>query len=281
MPSGHSLNIRTAELSAGGRPSEDRIFVTPNAVIVLDGASQALKLERTGAWIAEELGQRLAAGLRADPGQPLAPLLEHCIKDLVDTFELVPGEAPSATVAIVRLDGDALDVLVLCDSPVIVLDKDGTVLQIRDDRLAATVQAIGRPAGLTDMSDPRWVAAATAFEKLRNHPDGFWVASASPEAARHAVERRIPVSTVDTVLALTDGVSAGVDDYGLPSTWHEAIAIARAAPDELLSLIHEAEAGDPDAARWSRTKRHDDKALAVIRPQLRDRLSKRAMDGTF
>jgi len=28
--------------------------------------------------------------------------------------------------------------------------------------------------------------------------------------------------------------------------------------------VHDTEAGDPDGRRWPRSKRHDDKALAVI-----------------
>ena len=263
-----SLTVRTAELSAGHRPSEDRIFVTPNAVIVLDGATQSFALERDGAWIAQELGQRLADGLEADPAQPLSPLLEACLSDLVDTYQLVPGEAPSATVAMVRLNGDVVDVLVLCDSPVVVLYADGTVHEIRDDRLADTVASIGRPAGLADMTDPRWITAATSFEQLRNHPDGFWCASATPEAARHAIEWHHPAAEIDTILAMTDGASAGVDEYGIPPTWHEAIQLAAADPAGLLALVHNTEASDPDATRWPRTKCHDDKAIAVasLRP---------------
>ncbi len=214
-------------------------------MIVLDGASQSFALERDGAWIAQELGQRLANGLETDPAQPLAPLLEACLTDLVDTYHRLPGEAPSSTVAMVRLNGDVVDVLVLCDSPVIVLHADGTVHEIRDDRLADTFAAIGRPDGLADMTDPRWIAAATSFEQLRNHPDGFWCASATPEAARYAIEWHRPAVEIDTILAMTDGASAGVDEYGIPPTRHEAIQLATADPAGLLALVHNTEASDP------------------------------------
>lgn len=264
MSAGPALRVRTAERPGGERPSEDRIFQTPNAVVVLDGATQAFALERDGAWIADELGGRLADGLIASPDADLVPLLERCLADLIDSYDLVPGEAPSTTVNIVRLNADRVDVLVLCDSPVIVLDRSGQVHEIRDDRLAAASASVLRPSGLRDMTDPRWIKAAEDFEALRNHPDGFWVPSATTEAARHSIERSFPVNSIDAILAMSDGVSAGVDDYRIPASWIEAIQLANEAPERLVALVHETEASDPNADRWPRTKRHDDKALAVI-----------------
>lgn len=40
--------------------------------------------------------------------------------------------------------------------------------------------------------------------------------------------------------------------------------MATADPAGFVDLIHDAEVEDPDGTRWPRSKRHDDKALAVI-----------------
>ena len=263
-----TLIVETAQRAAGPRPSEDRIFTTPNAVIILDGATQAIKLERNGAWIAQELGQRLADGLLDDPECELPKLLEGCIAELVDTYGLVPGQAPSTTVSIVRLANDRLDVMVLCDSPVIVLDADGQVHEIRDDRLDDVSRSIERPPGRRDLTDPRWVKVVEDFEAHRNQPGGFWVPSATPEAARYSIERSFDAGSVDTAVLLTDGASAGVDDYGVPSTWSEGVEIANRSAEEFIALVQTTEASDPDCKRWPRTKRHDDKSIAVahVRP---------------
>jgi hypothetical protein len=63
---------------------------------------------------------------------------------------------------------------------------------------------------------------------------------------------------------MTDGVSAGVDRYGLPQDWTAAVNLARESPDRLVDLVHAAEDDDPHGARWPRSKRHDDKATAII-----------------
>lgn len=268
MPSPPSLIVETATLpGSSGTPSEDRIFTTDNAVIILDGATQAIKLERNGEWIAEELGQRITAGLQTDPLCDLPGLVEHCIAELVTTYELTPGHAPSTTVSMIRLAEDRLDVMVLCDSPVIILDTKGEIHQIRDDRLDEIAASIERPSGKRDMNDPRWIKTVEEFESHRNQPGGFWVPSATPEAARHSIERSFDVGTIDTALLLTDGASAGVDDYGIPTTWAEGIELAQRSADEFVALVHSTEEGDPDCERWPRSKRHDDKSVAVAQLQ--------------
>ncbi|MEM9611616.1 MAG: hypothetical protein AAGA59_01630 [Actinomycetota bacterium] len=265
MSADPALVIRTAERAATpDKPSEDRIFQTPNAVIVLDGASQAIKLERDGGWMAEQLGRRLADGLLAEPDCNLPKLLEASITDMVDTYELVPGESPSATSSIVRLSDRRLDVMVLCDSPVIVQTVDGEIHQIRDDRLDEIADSIPRPPGHRDMTDPRWIEVVESFEAHRNQPGGFWVASATPEAARHTIERSFEVDQVGTVLAMTDGLSIGVDQYGIPATWSDAIALAASDPLALIDAVHQAEESDTERTRWRRSKVYDDKSLAVV-----------------
>ena len=63
----------------------------------------------------------------------------------------------------------------------------------------------------------------------------------------------------------TDGVTIGIDTYGTPPTWPDALALVEEhGAAALLDVIHETEDTDPDARRWPRSKRHDDKALAVV-----------------
>ncbi|MEZ5407695.1 MAG: protein phosphatase 2C domain-containing protein [Acidimicrobiales bacterium] len=262
-----SLIVRTAERPGSlDRPSEDRIFTTPNAVIVLDGATQAIPLERDGGWIADELGRRLVAALTTDPGGELVPMLERCIAAMVKDHDLRPETAPSTTVSIVRRDGDALDVLVLCDSPVIVLDTTGQIHEIRDDRLTDVIARIRPRGSLQSLPADERMALIAQFEAHRNQPHGFWCVTATPEAARHAIVTSFAVAQVDTVLTMTDGVAAGVIDYGMPADWLTAFAVARDHPQQLVDLVHEVEASDPDCSRWPRSKRHDDKVAARITP---------------
>ena len=266
MPTTNSLTVRTAERPGGSHPSEDRIFQTDNAVIVLDGATQALALERTGGWIAEETGQRLVVGLTEHPDIDLRALLKACIVGLVDDYSLEPGKSPSTTVSIARFNEDVADILVLCDSPVVVLDTNGSIIEVRDDRLSKIASSLHRPEGPRDMNKPEWIERTTTFETYRNKPGGFWCVSASPEAADEAVVKRFDVSECQAIMLMTDGVSTIVDDYRSLPDWHTAMDIGRTNPERLVRLVHNTELQDTKAEKWPRGKVHDDKALAIIEP---------------
>ena len=257
--------ILRAERSNGSRPTEDRIFTTKNAVMVLDGASQPEPTERNGAWIADQLGADLAKRLSSQPHLDLGEALESSIRQVTQQYEIRPNQSPSTTVAMVRWDASMVDVLVLCDSPVVVVDRSNGFHFIRDDRLDAIGKG-DRPAiGFRTENPELWKELVDFQRSRRNQPEGYWVAEAVPEAARHAIRASFPFDEVAMILAMTDGVSAGVDCYGVPADWQTAVDIAANEPAKLLDLVHSTEASDPEGRRWPRSKCHDDKAIAVLR----------------
>ncbi len=265
MSTDSPLTFRVAQQPGSpDKPSEDRVFLTPNASIVLDGASQWTPLERSGGWIAEETGKRLQQGLLEDPDCNLIGLLDRTVDDVIATHSLKQGTSPSTTVNIVRATGSYLDVLVLCDGPVIILDTTGQVHELRDDRLALATQKLDRPTGFATGQRTRWEKYIRDFEALRNCQDGFWCVSATPGVGQYAVTARYSLSQVRTALAVTDGVSIGVDRYAQPATWAESFAIALQDPNLLLETVKSAEDDDPDRSRWTRSKVHDDKTIVLV-----------------
>jgi transcriptional regulator with XRE-family HTH domain len=262
QPRMHPL-VTTAERPAASQPSQDRIFTIPNAVIVLDGASHPDPTPRDGGWMAEQIGHQVHARLSNDPQVELTVAVADAIATAARTHVLAPGTSPSTTISIARWDHDTVDVLVLCDSPVVVIDKAGNVHEVTDDRLRDVTGQVDRPAGY--LTDPDgWRAIVAHQQQHRNTPDGYWVAEANPDAAYHAVTRSWPLDEVTAVMVMTDGVSKAVDTYGIWPTWLDAYELARHNPATFIDTIHDAEHGDPDGTRWPRSKRHDDKALAVI-----------------
>lgn len=266
MPSLHPplTKVTTAERSGGDRPSQDRIFLTNNAAIVLDGASHPDPATLDGRWIADQLGEELRSRLTSDPAIDLRSALRDAIVTVARCHDLTPGESPSTTVNIVRWSDDTVDVLVLCDSPVVLVDRAGKTHELRDDRLRDVNDGIGRPAGYRNENPDDWRTFVDLQSRQRNKVGGFWVAEADPDAAEHAVTAGWPLSDVAGVLAMTDGVSRGVDKYGIPPTWRQAYELATTDPALLVDAVHQAELTDPNGSRWPRSKRHDDKALGVI-----------------
>lgn len=134
MPTAASPLIRTATHDGSAGLSQDRIFVTDTAVIVLDGASQPAVTERDGGWLAEQLGRELAG--RLDDDRDLGDFLGEAIETVADRFGLSPGSSPSTTVCMVRWSAMEVHTLVLGDSPIVVRLVDGGVVEVRDDRLS-------------------------------------------------------------------------------------------------------------------------------------------------
>lgn len=243
------LRVTYASAAAPGRPNEDYVLAGPSWVVVLDGATPAPGV-RSGCrhgvpWLVRTLAAALAPGV--DAGEPLPEALEMAIMATMKahdgTCDLGDPNAPSATVAIARQRGDLFDYLVLCDSAVVPVRRDGSVTVVRDDRLDRLPG--GRPYTLELVT------------RMRNRPGGFWVASTSPEAARRALTGALPVSGLRGVALLTDGVTRLADWYG--RSW-ESLAAGAAEPERLLAEVREQELtrGVPHG------KPHDDATAAWV-----------------
>lgn len=253
------------------RPTEDRVVLLPNAVLLLDGATELRPEMRGGGWYAEQLSMELARRLTEAPDAALTDVLAAAITALADSHGLRPGASPSSTVAILRWTEDTVDGLVLADSPIVVYTVDGPD-PLTDDRLAALRPSGGgyrdRLRGGGGFGADHAAALRVGADRtgrLRNVPGGFWVAEADPAAAAQARTRRWPRSRVRAVVLASDGVSCGVDDYGL-FDWSRVLRIAEErGVGEVLAQVRAAERDDPGGVRWPRSKRHDDQALAVVR----------------
>jgi hypothetical protein len=261
--------IRTATRPGGEKPNQDRIFVAGNAVIVLDGASHPTPTTRDGGWLADTLGTQLRDRLNAQPDAELPEAVAAAIAIVASTYNLVSGASPSTTVAIIRWTDTSVDAYVLGDSPIIAFARDGKIHEVHDDRLAAIARAERR--GLREGEGQfgfdrtaRWQALVDAQLRLRNRPDGYWIAEADPRAAAHAIRTSWPRDQMATALVITDGIANGVVRYGVPPDWRTAMTVADEDPSHLVSTVHDAEDSDPDGTRWPRSRRHDDKAVALI-----------------
>ncbi|MBF6166228.1 protein phosphatase 2C domain-containing protein [Streptomyces gardneri] len=271
------FELRSAQLP--GSSNEDRIYMSANAVIVLDGATSHRPSEGpTGGQYAERLGAALIDILSAEPHTPaLDAVLEEAIRRTVATLDL-PIKAkvsPSCTVAIARhrYDDDVVDLLLLGDSTVVVGRSDGTEQVVTDGRMSQLdlpksreyKSRLRRGYGYDDTHWAILGALQQAEQLHRNEPDGYWIASTDPLAARHAVTLACGPRTLQWVILATDGAVDGLASVGFG--WQQ---VATAAGDpELLNLLRQAaewESGvDPHGLLRPRSKRHDDKTVAVVR----------------
>jgi Protein phosphatase 2C len=255
--------------------NEDFAAATPGLLVLLDGAGTPSGLD-TGcvhsvAWYARTLGGLFLAEA-TDRTRSLSDALAAAITTTnarhAGTCDLGNSGTPSATVVAVRLAGESLDYLVLCDSVLIVERAMQAPLVITDDRLERLRDGLDSPEVFALLgTDEHAVAVLSEVEKfarLRNRPGGFWVASTNPAAARQALTGSIPLADVTAVTLLSDGATRLVDRFGLLG-WADVLAILREdGPDELLRRTRKAEARDPHGRRWPRGKASDDATVVYL-----------------
>lgn len=269
----HLADVRTAQLPAGEGSGQDRVFVLPSAVVVLDGASSQEPGHYDGGWYADTLGRQVAGHLRADETTSLPNLLAAAIADVASIHGLTAGTSPSSTVAILRWTDEQVEGLVLGDSPIVVFTTSGHVDQIRDDRLAhvapsqrrAYVQRLQAGGGYDAQHRELLRQLQNAQRAKRNTEGGYWIAEVDPDAAHHAQTRHWRRADLEAALVTTDGIARGIEQYGTPPSWSQALNISRQyGPDQLTLTVHQTEENDPHGKDWPRSKSHDDKALALV-----------------
>ncbi|NEW36863.1 hypothetical protein GV791_30550, partial [Nocardia cyriacigeorgica] len=188
--------VHSAQLPA--QADEDRAVASQHAVIVLDGATaHDPETPRAGTYV-DTLSTELQS--RIGPANDLRTALADAIRATAELLELAPGKSPSSTVAVVHIQPDTVDLLVLGDSAIIVGTIDGAQHIHTDDRL----ERLGLPqadnyrhrlatgTGYDDQHRELLRELQRAERQWRNRPRGFWIAEADPAAADHALTASYP-----------------------------------------------------------------------------------------
>jgi hypothetical protein len=265
------MHVQTAQLPLPPAGA-DRVVVMTSAVIVLDGASAFGPAAISPAAYADQLGTEIASAIKASPARPLPQIMATAIAATANALNLSDNDGPSSTVAIARVNDDTADLLLLGDSYIAFRAHDTTTV-LTDDRIdylglpQATLYrerlAAGSGYGPAHAATLRELQADQRAH--RNIPGGYWIASANPEAAEHAITLTLPVALLEWIALATDGAADAARHLGLDD-WEAIARCDEARLSGLLQRCHEwEETTDPDGRQRPRAKRHDDKAIATIR----------------
>lgn len=268
--------VRTAAAQLPEPPyGADRIIVTSNAVVVLDGASAFAPASVPPGEYASRLGASIAAALTNDPAAPLASVLAEAITATAAALGLDGGDGcPSSTVVMARLAGDALDLLALGDSyafygtgpggPGTGTLTDGRLAGLRLPQQRQYRERLAAGGGYDDAHRDLLRALQRGQRRHRNRPGGYWIAAADPEAASRALTITLPATAGTWAVLATDGAVNTARHLRLDD-WP---ALARSGPAALACLLRHCQDweqhADPDGRQFPRSKRHDDKAIASL-----------------
>jgi hypothetical protein len=253
------VRVSSASVAGSGESNEDIVATAGHVVVVLDGVSKWYTAEsgcRHGTvWYVRQLAERILNHAAGDI--PLTDAVARAITDVADahrdTCDLAHPWTPAAAVAVLRESAESVEYLIIADCVVVVETDEGTVA-FTDTRLAELLRRLRQP----DASEESRRHLKEGLRRVRNHPDGYWVASVDPEAARQAVTGSVARDAIRRAALLSDGASCLVDDYA-QATWPELLAMG---PVALIDAVRVCEKSDPDRLRWPRGKRHDDATAA-------------------
>lgn len=259
------------EPSETGRTTEDWHSASDTLIVVLDGATARTD---TGcihgtAWYTQRLGialTTLAGDLNRGLPDILATAIETVAAEHPDCDLTHPG-TPSAAVGVLRSNGHDLEYILLGDVTIVLDDTTTGATAVVDSRVETTARAERDAADRLPIDAPEKLNVLVRMKHAelaaRNTVDGYWVASADPGAAAHAITGSRPASRVRRAAVLTDGAARAVTPFALLDWPGLLDLMEEATPRALLRLVREAEASDPDGGRWPRNKRSDD-ATAVF-----------------
>jgi serine/threonine protein phosphatase PrpC len=274
---------------AGYAVNDDVGTALDHAAWVLDGTTghHPVRLfpgPSDAAWFAataDDLLRRLA-----DTPEDGCALLQRLVSELIEACRrsaLTPlddGEVdePAASLALARVHGDQLEIIMLGDCKLLLRRRDGTVEALDHSKVAPfdakVVEALRalQAAGETDPARiaPRLRKLILANRRLKNRPGGYGVLADDPACIDFAEIGHRSAADLTHILLASDGFYRLVDTYHVYS--HERLLHAALADGlaPLYATLRRIEDADPQCLHSPRLKARDDATallLALERPR--------------
>ena len=263
------------------KDNEDIYGITRIGAFVLDGASALTDKNYTPSgndvywmvnWWKEYLEENLDNTLYS-----IQEILEEGIDGFnnaygkfVDLSTLKPYEQLSAAIAIVRKNGEFLEVYVLGDVEITIEDSDREIMVITDSSLKnlddKVIQIMGRNEKrkdqlvFKDFTQEELDTLILTRSKL-NKPGGYFILSHSKEAINMGIYKTIPVESIERCVLSTDGLVPLSFRYSKECLLDR---VREKGAKELIKELRNLEEADGDKRNIGRLKTHDDATLIYL-----------------
>jgi hypothetical protein len=267
-----------------GKENDDALGATGAIAFVLDGATglgdtPLLPGASDAAWVAHTARDLLLR--EQGSASDLRAIITRAAEGVVARFEaerLRPPaarwEVPWATLSLIGVENGKLNIAYVGDSRVLVETHDDEIHNFGtnpsrtafESKLAAKMIAKRKSEALGIDS-----IRATVLPELRrardtvNTANGFWLMGPDPAVGANATVTSLKLDGPGTVLLVTDGFYALVEDYKRYGD-RELIATAQTLGLGILAReLRHIEDEDADGARYPRMKKSDDATALLVR----------------
>lgn len=266
--------------------NEDIAGSSKCAYWVIDGATgyfnNFIDLQTSDAlWYVKGLNDYLKENMD-DAKRSIVQILKDAIEQLAVRYfafiadkeeSVLPEQYPSATIAIARERGDAMELFVLCDCTVAVsvnhqvsVYTDSRIDKI-EKQLIEKMHAYQEEHRGCTIEDVRRILKKDFISnrQRKNTPEGYYVLEFNKDAVEQGIQVSLPKASVDGLLLMSDGFTRVVDvfhcfdDFG--SLFKEAKENGLRG---IWEKINQCENDDPDCIRFPRTKKSDDSTAVLV-----------------
>lgn len=250
-------------------PCEDLVDTGAARLLLLDGASPlvpSIMAPSDAVWFVREVA-RMVSTLPPIRGESLPQFLMDCMRCIHWNID---QDAPSAGIALVRLEEDHLDYLLLGDCSLSIERTDGTFLPIENDALhrldnlaLAELQIHAARLGASPRAClPLIQDTLRRNRALRNTPGGYYILDPSGAGIPHAITGRLPAPEVQSIFLCSDGFAQLCSFTGSSLT-----DLHRQAKENGLEPLYQAlrahQDSDPSFQRVPRFKDRDDTSAVL------------------
>lgn len=258
------MRIEAATL-AGGKVNQDYYAYGETYALVLDGATSFVpeKTSIDAATYVQALGAALATRLESCSLNEIPDVVAAAIGEIAVKYKLAEESSPNSTVAIAKWDRIEVVTYVLGDSGCFIIDKNYTVTEMRDNRMAEFGNKIRRQykkrlsegSGFDAKHKKLLGELQRHQKKYRNVENGYWIAGAAPESAFKGIIEKYELSKLNYLILGSDG--------GLLSVINSNLKVDNPVSN-ILKDQQDKELWDNQGVLLPRSKLNDDKTIIRV-----------------
>ena len=258
--------------------NEDICGNTQKCSWVIDGALPLSKAKFTDdvsdvVWMGKWWNTYLAEHLE-NMEKTIQEIMEEGIESLNEAFskyadinELSKIDRASASIGIVRINGETVESFVLGDTEVSILYKDKEIDTLIDERIEFFDRQVidmiynnkerGNKIIFNGYTDEE-VEVLRSNRMKMNSKEGYYALEHDIKAARHGIYKECQANEVESILIMSDGYSAVYNKYGCLSLRQLFDVCKAKVLKEDLQIIRDEESHDREFNNQRRLRQHDD-----------------------
>ncbi len=261
--------------------NEDIIGYGDDFAIILDGSTGLRKkhldnVDNLAKWYVTNFIQVISKYISKDAS--LYEVVITCIDEVknllkkIHPYKIEKIDLPSASISIIRLNNNRLEVFSLGDCTTIIKYKTAEIITVYDNTVTKLDnEVIEEMINLRKRKGINIIDTRNLVNELliknrykKNTENGYWILGFEKEAVKHAYYKEFDLEKIDKVYMMSDGMAEYYEELGIVSSVNEFIdELDTKGVDTLYREMRKVQEEDNLCNKYPRIKPKDDASLIV------------------